>query len=199
MLKPEGPETDVMREKILDTAESLIEGSHPQKIKVVSVAQILGVPHTTVYRFFKTKADLRSALSERRLENVAGDLEALVTMEGSASQRIIRWVETLHTLMEALIAGDEELFHTYNGLAERSREVVVNHTKNLINQLHLIIEDGIRLGEFHVTDTRQAAEAVFSGTIRDHHPFFVIRPRADPAAHHAILDMMIAGLKADVV
>ena len=198
MLKPEGPETDLMRDKILDTAESLIEGNSLQKIKVVSVARQMGVSHTAVYRFFKNKAELRNALSERRLKNVARDLEAVVSMPVPAAERLGRWVETLHDLIEALIAGDEELFHTYNGLSETSIEVVNNHTKSLVSQLQRIIEDGVRLGEFKVTDTRPAAEAVLSGTIRAHHPYFVIRAREDAVVHDAILGMLIAGLKADV-
>lgn len=199
MHKPDDTDPNGLRSQILDAAESLIEGSNPKKIKVMAIARMLGVPHTTVYRYFDTKADLRNALSERRLEAVSATLAAVVSYDLPAEARLACWVDRLHELMKDLIAGDEEMFHTYHGLAVESQQVVSQHTQNLIGQLRQIIEDGVHEGVFVVSDPHSAATAVFSATIREHHPFFVMRRRMKMPLKQGFLALLMAGLRAGVV
>ena len=199
MLKPETPNTDAMREKILMALEQVIDTTSPQTIKVMDVARFMGISHTEVYRYFKSKAALRNALAEKRLKLVAGNLQKIVLDPRPATQRVALWLDSLYQQMETLIAGDRELFLTYKGLAESSRHVVAVHTQTLTEQLQSIISDGVDAGDFQVSDSRRAAEAVFSATIRDHHPFFVSRQdESEPRDSH-VLSLLIAGLKSGAV
>ena len=96
---------------------------------------------------------------------------ALIAQEpGSATERLHRWFQQLMTLKRQKVLDDPELFATYSAIAEEVRGVVQAHVSELVRQLAQIIESGISSREFQVADAYDAAKAVFSATIRFHHP-----------------------------
>ncbi|MBW4471839.1 MAG: TetR family transcriptional regulator [Stenomitos rutilans HA7619-LM2] len=157
-------------ERILDAAEEVLRRYGPAKTTVVDVARFLEVSHGTLYRHFPSKAALRDAVAERWLHRVAAPLSAVVTDQGSAIERLHCWFELLMKLKRQKVLDDPELFATYAAIAEEARDVVQAHVRDLIQQLTQIIESGIASQELMVTDAHEAAKALFSATVRFHHP-----------------------------
>jgi AcrR family transcriptional regulator len=157
-------------ERILDAAEEVLRRYGLAKATVVDVARFLQVSHGTIYRHFPSKAALRDAVAERWLHRVSEPLAVIVDEPDSAVERLHRWFVQLMTLKRQKVLGDPELFATYSAIAEEARDVVQTHVDELVWQLAQIIESGISGQEFKVTDSHQAAKAVFSSTIRFHHP-----------------------------
>ncbi|HEX2358474.1 MAG TPA: TetR/AcrR family transcriptional regulator, partial [Solirubrobacterales bacterium] len=91
-----------------------------------------------------------------------------------------------------------ELFATYVQLAGESREVITAHVDALIEQLALIIADGVERGEFAVSAPEPAARAVFDATSRFHNPINAAQ-WSDPGidtAFEGVWSLVLAGLGA---
>ncbi len=191
------PET-TMRSKIIVAAEDLFRRHGPAKTNVVDVARHLGMSHANVYRHFASKAAIQDAVAAGWLERMIAPLDQIVRSRASAEDRIFRWVERLIEIKETAIQDDPELFATYNKLAEASRGVIAEHVEHLRAQLQIIVEDGIKNGEFKVKDAKAVARAIHESTTRYQHPFFVSRPEKHSDGMHLLLTLLIAGMKADV-
>lgn len=160
-------------ERILDAAEEVLRRYGPAKATVVDVARFLDVSHGTIYRHFSSKVALRDAVAERWLHRVSQPLAVIVEEPSSAVERLHRWLVQLMTLKRQKVLDDPEMFATYSAIAEEAREVVQAHVDELVGQLTQIIESGVSRKEFKVADSYQTARAVFSATIRFHHPMHV--------------------------
>jgi AcrR family transcriptional regulator len=186
-------------ERILDAAEDVLRRYGPAKTTVVDVARFLEVSHGTLYRHFPSKAALRDAVAQRWLHRVSAPLSVIAAEEGSAIERLRRWFELLMKLKRQKVLEDPELFATYAAIAEEAREVVQAHVHELIQQLTQIIESGIASKEFLVTNADEAAKAVFSATIRFHHPVHAdewSNPSID-ADFEQVWRLMLTGLVID--
>lgn len=163
-------ETVLTSEQILDAAEEVLRRYGPAKTTVVDVARYLQVSHGTIYRHFPSKVALRNAVVERWLHRVSAPLAIIPEEQGSAVERLHCWFEQLLALKRQKVLDDPELFATYSAIAEEARGVVQAHVNELVQQLARILESGVSSKEFKVADSHQAAEAVFSATVRFHHP-----------------------------
>ncbi|RZF63917.1 TetR/AcrR family transcriptional regulator [Sphingomonas populi] len=188
-----------MRERILQAAEDLLRRHGPAKTKVVDVARHLGMSHANVYRHFNSKADIQDLVAARWLRGIAEPLYSFVAQDGPSEVRLRGWVEGLIAVKLDKLARDPELFATYNSLAEASRNVITEHVAHLREQIASIIADGVKRGELKVNDISRAARAIHEGTSRFQHPYFVTRGDARPDGIDAVMDLLIAGLKAGVI
>ena len=157
-------------EQILEAAEDVLRRFGPSKTTVVDVARALGVSHGSIYRHFPSKAALRDAVAERWLARLSEPLEAVVSEQGAAPQRLRRWFETLMAAKRTRLRDDPELFATYCQIAGDARDVIKAHVEHLCAHLTRIIADGVARGEFSVADPAAAALAVFDATARFHNP-----------------------------
>ena len=62
------------------------------------------------------------------------------------------------------------MFATYLTLAQEACKMVRAHKEGLIDQLALILSDGVNQGAFQVEDTKATARAIFDASSRFHHP-----------------------------
>jgi AcrR family transcriptional regulator len=184
------------RDRILEAAEEVLRRFGPAKATVVDVARALGVSHGSVYRHFASKAALRDAVAERWLARLADPLEAVVNGEGTAVERLRRWLDALIAAKRQRALDDPELFASYVALAAESREVIRAHVDHLTSQVGRIIADGVARGEFVVADPAMAGRAVFDATARFHDPAHVAQ-WADPAidaAFDGVWSLVLGGL-----
>jgi AcrR family transcriptional regulator len=190
------PAEPLTREQIVQAAEDVLRRYGPAKATVVDVARVLGVSHGSVYRYFNSKAALRDAVTERWLESISAPLDAVAQVDGSAVERLERWLDLLVQLKRTQARNDPELFATYIELAAEARRVIKAHVNTLVDQLAQIINDGVARGEFDVTDTAAAARAVFDATARFHNPAHVSE-WSDPgidAAYERVRALVVRGL-----
>lgn len=157
-------------ERILDAAEEVLRRYGPTKTTVVDVARFLEVSHSSIYRHFPSKAALRDAVAARWLHRVAMPLAAIASEQGSAVERLHRWLKQLTTLKQQKVLDDPELFATYHAIVQDSGVIVQSHIDELVQQLAEIVASGISSKEFQVSQPHETAKAIFSATTRFHHP-----------------------------
>ena len=194
--EPESRSTDT-RERILRAAEELLRRHGPAKTTVVDVARALDMSHGNVYRHFASKTELQDAVAQRWLHKIMQPLRAIVAEDGSAADRLERWVTTLAAQKRAKVLDDPELFATYHAVATAARDVVDAHVAELNAQVSAIIRDGVARGEFKVRDADAAARAVLNATARFHHPYHVKEAGGRDMTDEirAVLKLVLAGLR----
>jgi AcrR family transcriptional regulator len=190
-------ETVLTFERILEAAEDVLRRFGPAKATVVDVARALEVSHGSVYRHFPSKAALREAVAERWLARISEPLEVVAREDGSATERLRRWLELLIASKRSRALEDPELFETYVQLVAESRDVVVAHVETLTRQLAAIVADGVQRGEFADVDPATAGRAVFDATARFHNPVHAAE-WSDPgidAAFEGVWSLVVAALR----
>ncbi|MFH8564135.1 TetR family transcriptional regulator [Streptomyces sp. NPDC017988] len=185
-------------ERILEATEEVLRRHGAAKATVVDVARALGVSHGTVYRHFRTKAELRGAVTKRWLDRTSVALSGIVTGSEPPEAKLRQWLAGLFDAKQHKAGDDPELFATYTVLAEENGDVVNDHITELTGQLTAIIQQGVTTGDFTSPDPALSARAVFDATSRFHDPCYAphwSRPGIDEA-FTAVLDLTVRGLRA---
>lgn len=191
-------ETTLTRERILEAAQDTLRRFGPAKATVVDVARALGVSHGSVYKHFASKAELREAVTKIWLAGVHEPLNAIVSEDAAATERLHRWLQTLIATKRSRAFDDPELFATYIQLAGESQAVVHEHMDDLTRQVAQIIQEGMTAQEFGADDPLAMARAVLVATARFHHPAHAWEwsdPTID-AAFDEVWRLILNGLKA---
>ena len=185
-------------ERILEVTEDVLRRYGLAKATVVDVARALDVSHGSVYRHFPSKASLREAVAKRWLDRASAPLLEITEAAGPAPARLDSWLRTMFSIKHKRLGDDPEMFATYLTLAREACKVVKGHKDCLVDQIARILSDGVKQGEFEVTDLNAAARAIFDATSRFHHP-----AHADewndpdtPARIDALLALLLKGLEA---
>src|SRR6202163_1934458 len=185
-------------ERILEVTEDVLRRFGLAKATVVDVARALDVSHGSVYRHFPSKASLREAVAKRWLDRVSAPLAKIADGSGPAPARLDRWLRTLFAAKQKRVLEDPEMFATYLTLAQEACKTVRAHKESLIDQVALILSDGVKQGAFQVTDAKATGRAIFDATSRFHHPAHSDE-WSDPqlaARIDALLALLLRGLEA---
>ncbi|WP_409236190.1 TetR family transcriptional regulator [Streptomyces sp. PA5.6] len=185
-------------ERILEATEEVLRRHGAAKATVVDVARALGVSHGTVYRHFRTKAELRGAVTRRWLDRTSQALSAIVTGAEPPEAKLRLWLAGLFDAKQHKAGDDPELFATYSVLVDENSDVVDAHIADLTSQLTAIIQEGADAGDFTSPDPALSARAVFDATSRFHDPCYAShwsRPGIEDA-FTAVLDLALRGLRA---
>lgn len=185
-------------ERILEATEEMLRRHGAAKATVVDVARALGVSHGTVYRHFRTKAELRGAVTKRWLDRTSVALAGIVTGDEPPEAKLRHWLAGLFEAKQHKAGDDPELFATYTVLTGENDDVVDDHIAELTGQLTAIIREGVAAGDFTAPDPAASARAVFDATCRFHDPSYAPQwSRPDIAdAFTAVLDLTVRGLRA---
>ncbi|MET7524332.1 TetR family transcriptional regulator [Streptomyces sp. NPDC005248] len=185
-------------ERILEATEDVLRRYGPAKATVVDVARVLGVSHGSVYRHFRTKSELREAVTARWLTRTEVALTEIInTSAEPAPAKLRHWLAALFEAKRHKAGDDPELFATYIVLIGEST-VVEAHIRELVGQLREIVEEGVRSGQFAVDDPAVAAQAVFDATARFHDPAYAAewQSPAIGAEFTAVSELLLRGLRA---
>lgn len=163
-------ELPLTRDRIVATAEDVLRRFGPEKATVVDVARALGVSHAAVYRYVKTKAELRDLVVQCWVDDMMPPLRALVARKGPAPKRLRQLFDTLISIKRRRAAADPELFTAYRSLSAEAQSVASAHVEELVELGAAIIRSGVEEGAFRDVDPVAASRAILFATSRFHHP-----------------------------
>jgi AcrR family transcriptional regulator len=191
----EGPLT---AERILRATEEVLRRYGPSKATVVDVARALGVSHGSVYRHFPSKASLREAVAKRWLDRLSAPLLKIAEGSGPAPARLEKWLRTMFAIKHERLGDDPEMFATYLTLAREACQAVSCHKDCLVDQIAMILTEGVKQGTFQVADVKATSRALFDATSRFHHPAHAEewKEPGAPARIDALLALLLKGLEA---
>jgi AcrR family transcriptional regulator len=159
--------------KILETARAQIRRHGQAKTNLVDIAKALGTSHTTIYRHFRSKADVFDAIVISTMKDEEELAETFVASTAPASERLLGMVLALHRRKCERLEGDPELYELYRRVLEERPELVRNYATVMTRLVAAIIEDGVRRGEFSVDDVEAAADVVRDAVTVYVHPAHV--------------------------
>ena len=185
-------------ERILEVTEDVLRRYGLAKATVVDVARALDVSHGSVYRHFPSKASLREAVAKRWHDRLSAPLLKIAEASGPAPARLEKWLRTMFSIKHKRLGDDPEMFATYLTLAREACKSVNCHKDCLVDQIALILSDGVKQGAFEVADVKVSARAIFDATSRFHHPAHAEewKEPGAPARIDALLALLLRGLEA---
>ncbi|MFD2615906.1 TetR family transcriptional regulator [Terrilactibacillus laevilacticus] len=160
------------KSEILDAAEKTLRRFGPDKTSVTDVAKELGISHGTIYRHYPSKEKLREAVTERWLdEKIIFPLTEIAEMEtNDPIHHLKNYLFKLIELKQTYAKYDPEMFKMYAEVTEHSAELIDEHVNHIIEQMNVLIHQGIERHLIQNIEIRTLARSIFYATSRFHHP-----------------------------
>ncbi|MBU9706092.1 TetR family transcriptional regulator [Paenibacillus sp. AK121] len=156
------------KEQILIATEDTLRRFGVAKSSVTDVAKVLGVSHGTIYRHFKSKAELLEGVTEKWLNEKIIDPLTKICQDSSVLgiPHLKRYIQTLIELKQYYARDDEEMFGMYTRVTEQAADLIDQHIAHIVDQLaDIIVRGGITTDQ-----PTQLARTLFYATARFHHP-----------------------------
>ncbi|AUS29280.1 MULTISPECIES: TetR/AcrR family transcriptional regulator [Paenibacillus] len=156
------------KEQILIATEDTLRRFGVTKSSVTDVAKVLGVSHGTIYRHFKSKAELLEGVTEKWLNEKIIDPLTEICQDSSVLgiSHLKRYIQTLVELKQYYARDDEEMFEMYTRVTEQAADLIDQHIAHIVDQLaDIIVRGGITADQ-----PPQLARTLFYATARFHHP-----------------------------
>ncbi|MEJ3720472.1 TetR family transcriptional regulator [Paenibacillus polymyxa] len=156
------------KEQILIATEDTLRRFGVAKSSVTDVAKVLGVSHGTIYRHFKSKAELLEGVTEKWLNEKIIDPLTEICQDSSVLgiPHLKRYIQTLIELKQYYARDDEEMFGMYTRVTEQAADLIDQHIAHIVDQL----ADIIARGGITADQPIQLARTLFYATTRFHHP-----------------------------
>ncbi len=164
----EKPSDILTKEQILIATEDTLRRFGVAKSSVTDVAKVLGVSHGTIYRHFKSKAELLEGVTEKWLnEKIIRPLTEICQDSSMLGiPHLKQYIQTLIELKQYYARDDEEMFEMYTRVTEQAADLIDQHISHIVGQLaDIIVRGGITTDQ-----PAQLARTLFYATARFHHP-----------------------------
>ena len=169
MQPPRPPSEDSsFRDQILDAARTQLRRFGEAKTNVVDIARALGTSHTTIYRHFRSKAEIFDAVVAEAMRDEEEMARRYVDVDGPAAERLEAMALALHARKRERFAGDPEVYQLYRRIVEERPDIIAAYGRAMTGLIAQIIADGIKRREFKIDDADIAA-----GVVRDALTVFV--------------------------
>jgi AcrR family transcriptional regulator len=152
------------RRRILDRAKANLRRYGAGKTTVVDIARDLGMSHSNVYRFFRTKVELLDAVVEEWLIDEELFLADMAGRDEAAGQRMEALWLALLARKRLKHAEDAELVELYYRILAERPAAIARYLAASQAAIERIIADGVRAGEFAPLDVPEAARVVWYAT-----------------------------------
>jgi AcrR family transcriptional regulator len=160
-------------ERILEAAREQVRRFGENKTNVVDIARSLGTSHSTIYRHFRSKAEVFDALVEDMMRDEESLAGAFVHAPEPASARLRALVLALHRRKVERFTNDPEVYQLYRRVVEERPEIVQNYAVAITRLIAAILVSGVENGEFRIDDIDAASGVVRDAAIVFVHPAHV--------------------------
>ncbi|WP_025032030.1 TetR/AcrR family transcriptional regulator [Bradyrhizobium sp. DOA9] len=165
---PSSDEENSLRAQILDAARAQVRRHGEAKTNVVDIARAMGTSHTTIYRHFRSKAELFDALVLEAMRDEEEMARRFAETEGPFAERLEGMVLALHARKRERFTADAEVYGLYRRIVEERPEIIADYSRRMTALIARILADAKRRGEIKVDDIDAAA-----GVVRDAVTVFV--------------------------
>lgn len=159
--------------RILEAARLQVRRFGENKTNVVDIARSLGTSHSTIYRHFRSKADVFDAIVEEVMRDEETLAAAYVHATEPAAERLRALVLALHRRKVERFANDPEVYQLYKRVVEERPDIVQNYAVAITRLIAAILASGVEQGEFIIDDTDAAAGVVRDAAVAFVHPALV--------------------------
>ena len=171
--RPVGSSGPARRAALLDAAQEIMAEKGLPRVTVREVAERAGVKPALVNYYFGSKNDLLRAVADRISAKLLASIEAVVSQEGTAEERLADMVRAAVSVMGAdayapRLIAEQVLF----GEDEVIDDFVTNFASKNRENFAQVLQEGQRMGVFRDVDPMFLIPALFGSTLF----FFLAEP-----------------------
>lgn len=155
---PQDPQ--IRMTEILDTAEYLFSVKGYRGTTISDIAQKMNVAQGMFYYYFKSKEEILEALLNRHISSFVAEIS---DMASSDSITPIKKIELFVSLsLHNILSKNRVLFDTlYDDQNLHMKDKLTRQVKGLLTPWLLkIIEEGVRMDSFHISDPRTTVDFI---------------------------------------
>jgi TetR/AcrR family transcriptional repressor of nem operon len=178
---------------ILDVAEELAQTRGYNGFSYADVAAKLGVTTPSLHYHFPSKADLGCALIDRYLEMFGAALAAIDRRGGTPGEKLRQYAALYHSVMMndrmclcGMLAAE---YATLPVAMQKGLKLFFDANERWLT---VVLESGLRAGEFQFTESANARARVLLGALEG--AMLVARSYSDPVRFQAAAQYMLADL-----
>ena len=160
-------------EKILEAARDQVRRFGEAKTNVVDIARALGRSHTSIYRHFRSKAEVFDAIVGEAMRDEEELARTFVDADGPASERLGGFVLALHRRKLERFTKDPEVYQLYRRVIDERPGLIRDYAERMTKLIARILADGVRKKEYRIDDIDAAAEVVRDAVTVYVHPALV--------------------------
>ena len=155
-------ETDAAatKSRITEVAENLFREMGYAKTTVADIARTLGMSPANVYRYFPAKTDINEAICDRIVHRIEARCMAAASHEGSARERLSRYIFEYHRAIKDNILKERRLHDMVSVAMEEHWPVIVEHSDRVRQIFTMLLEQGRTAGQFRPMDCVRMANSL---------------------------------------
>ena len=180
------PSTDA---RLLAIAEQQLSANGAKAVTVVGVAELAGMTHANVYRYFPSRAALIDAIAARWLKRLEATIADIADAPDPADDKLERLIQALAGAQRELLTANRHLFDVYCDATQTNRALVRKHRARLRQLTERVVDEGIATGKFDPRDRDRALAFIGDAAYRFINPIAV---RLDAEIPADILDQRLA-------
>jgi AcrR family transcriptional regulator len=180
------PSADV---RLLTIAAQQLRAHGAKAVTVVGVAELAGMTHANVYRYFPSKAALIDAIAARWLKSLEAEIAEIADAPDPADDKLERLLQAVARAQRDLLAENRHLFDVYCDATETNRALVRKHRARLRHLIERVVDEGIATGKFDPRDRERALAFIGDAAYRFINPIAV---RLDAEIPSDIVDQRLA-------
>ena len=183
--------------KILEAARAQVRRFGEAKTNVVDIARALGTSHTSIYRHFRSKAEIFDAIIQSTMQDEKELAKAFADASQPAAERLTGLVMALHRRKLESLSSDPEVYRLYRRVVEERSDIVRAYSASMTTLVATILADGVQRGEFKLDDVNSAAEIVRDAVTVYVHPAHVAANASagismEPAVNRMMVALIVA-------
>jgi AcrR family transcriptional regulator len=192
------PDDDLLTPaKILEVARAQVRRFGEAKTNVVDIARALGTSHTSIYRHFRSKAEVFDAIVQSTMRDEEELAKAFADASQPAAERLTGLVMALHRRKLENLSSDPEVYRLYRRVVEERPDIVRAYSASMTALVAAILADGVQRGEFKLDDVNSAAEIVRDAVTVYVHPAHVAANASagismEPAVNRMMVALIVA-------
>ena len=172
-------------QRIMQEAERLFRTIGYAKTTVADIARACDMSPSNVYRFFKSKSAINEAICRVHLAEVEALARAIVESDRPAAGRLRDFVTAVHRTTCERYFAETRLHDMVAAAIQEHWAVILQHKDRMQQLIRIVIEDGVRRGEFAVTDSDRVASLVHAALMKFCHPLAVVEHMNEDLAAQA--------------
>jgi AcrR family transcriptional regulator len=189
------------REQILHAAADVFRAKGFQAAGISDVAARLGTDRANVYYYFASKEEMYLALVQQAVESNVRDIEQAADAEGSATERLLRAIESLAASYDRHypylhLYMQEDMRRVTEDSSEEQRHLA-ECSRRYDDAMLRITRDGVESGEFRAgVDPKMLKFAVLGAVNWTHRWFTPDGPMTGEEVGRAFSDIFLRGFAA---
>ncbi len=185
-----------IRDRILTEAERLFRAFGYSKTTVADVAQACEMSPANVYRFFESKAAINEAITEVVLARMEAMSLGIARESRPAADRLKRLIMEGHRFACEQYLTESKVHEIVIKAMDEQWSVIDAHIERIRACFRLVIEDGVRSGEFVAEHVEESCQCVFNAVIPFCHPQIVAERFSQDRGRQAALmaEFLVASL-----